>query len=87
MIERLSLLRHYFMARRNFTRWKTREALERWQDARVASHLRTILPQSSYYREHFAEGSLADWRELPLSQRAVAGSSSFLPGSGSAGPG
>lgn len=70
MIERLSLLRHYLMARRNFTRWKTREKLEMWQNARVTSHLRAILPRSAYYREHFAGSSAADWEQLPLSQKA-----------------
>lgn len=70
MIARLSILRHYLAARRDFTKWKTREALESWQDARIGAILRTILPRSTYYRDHFAGHSLADWRNLPISQKS-----------------
>lgn len=70
MIERLAILKHYLSARRDFTRWKTRAALEAWQDAEVAGHLAAVLPQSAYYREHFAGHSLADWRTLPISCKA-----------------
>ena len=70
MRERLSILRHYLAARYHFRRWKTRESLESWQDARVAEHIGSVLPKSAYYREHFAGHSLSDWRHLPISRKA-----------------
>lgn len=70
MIERLAILKHYLAARRDFTRWKTRDALEAWQDDQVAAHLAAVLPRSAYYREHFSGHSLADWRTLPVSRKA-----------------
>ncbi len=70
MIDRLSILCHYLAARRNFTRWQSREALEAWQDAQVTDHLRRVLPKSRYYRDLFAGRDLKDWRHLPISKKA-----------------
>jgi len=71
MRERLSILRHYLAARHRFARWKTRAELEAWQDARVTDHLRSVLPKSDYYRQHFAGHSPDDWRTLPVSRKAA----------------
>jgi putative adenylate-forming enzyme len=70
MSERLSILGHYLAARRNFTRFRTREALESWQDARVRKHLRRVLEGSPYYREVHAGSPPEDWRALPVSNKA-----------------
>jgi putative adenylate-forming enzyme len=71
MIASLSILWHYLQARRNFTRWKTRETLEIWQDRQVKNHLRQVLPRSAYYRRHFDGLSLENWRDFPLSTKAT----------------
>jgi putative adenylate-forming enzyme len=70
MRDRLSILRHYLAARRNFTRWQTRESLESWQDRQVQAHLRCVLPKSGYYRKCFAGKRPEDWREFPVSRKA-----------------
>lgn len=70
MIDRLYLLSHYFAARRNFTRWRSVEALDAWQNLQVWRHLRRVLPNSAYYRALFAGCDLKLWRHLPISQKA-----------------
>lgn len=70
MRERLSILRHYLEARSNFTRWRSRGDLERWQNDQVQTHLGRVLPGSGYYRDHFAGRSAKQWSEFPLSRKA-----------------
>lgn len=70
MMASLSILCHYIQARRNFTRWKTREALEAWQDKQTRKHLRQILRKSRYYRDHFEGLLLENWRDFPISTKA-----------------
>ena len=45
--------------------FRSREALERWQDAAARRLLATIVPRSPFYARHFAGHDLADWRQLP----------------------
>ena len=68
---KLALLWHYFLTRRNFTRWRDREVLEQWQDRQVQRHLRRFVPRSRYYRELFADRPLNEWRDFPVSNKAA----------------
>ncbi|RYD32567.1 MAG: adenylate cyclase [Verrucomicrobiaceae bacterium] len=64
----LRLLWSYTRARRNAGagRWKTREALERWQDTAVRRHLAWVMRYSPYYRELYAGLDLRSWRDFPI---------------------
>lgn len=70
MISNLSILGHYLQARRNFTRWKSRESLESWQESQVRKHLRKVLRKSRYYRVLFSGRPLDEWRDFPVSTKA-----------------
>lgn len=60
------LLWSYGRARWNATRWKTRDDLERWQEAAVRKHLRWVMRHSPYYRELYAGRDPDNWRDFPL---------------------
>ncbi|MDB6132654.1 MAG: hypothetical protein JWM59_897 [Verrucomicrobiales bacterium] len=62
----LRLLWSYARARRNAGRWKTREALERWQDTAVRRHLAWVRRHSPYYQELYAGLDLRNWRDFPI---------------------
>ena len=70
MIERLSILWHYAQARRRFGRWKTRAALEAWQERQVQRHLATVAGRSPYFRGRVGQFGLAGWRDWPLLGKA-----------------
>lgn len=46
-------------------RFRSRAALERWQERRLMRHLRWVQAHSPFYRRHWAGYDLADWRSLP----------------------
>jgi putative adenylate-forming enzyme len=70
MTDRLSIALHYAKARRNFTRWKSRERLEAWQEREVRKHLRRVLPTSDFFRNLFAGRDLKKWREVAVTTKA-----------------
>jgi len=70
MIERLSILWHYVQARRRFTRWKNRAALETWQEQQVQRHLTTVAERSPFFRQRVAEHGQSSWREWPVLGKA-----------------
>ena len=69
LIGTLRTLWNYVQARRNFTRWPDRRALEAWQDRQVRGHLKRILPQSAFYRERYAGLDLHGWRNFPVIEK------------------
>lgn len=46
-------------------RFRTRAALEAWQERRIRRHLRWVQAHSPFYRRHWAGHDLNDWRTLP----------------------
>ena len=70
MLDRLSILWHYAGARRRFTRWPDRAALEVWQETQVQAHLRRVIQKSPYFRDVAAKRGLALWRNWPLGNKA-----------------
>lgn len=69
LIGTLRTLWAYAQARRNFTRWPDRRALEAWQDRQVRAHLRRILPRSEFYRGRYAGLDLHAWRDFPVIEK------------------
>ena len=69
LIGTLRTLWSHAQARRNFTRWPDRRALEAWQDRQVCGHLKRILPQSAFYRERYAGLDLHGWRSFPVIEK------------------
>lgn len=64
------LLWSYGRARWNVRRWKTRAALEHWQDGEVRKHLAWVMRHSPYYRELYSGRNPKDWREFPVIGKA-----------------
>lgn len=66
MSQTLSILWNFALAKRNARRWRTRDALECWQDRQVQKHLARILPSSKFYERLYAKNNLSDWKNFPL---------------------
>jgi len=64
-----TLLWHYARTRHG-RRFSSRHALEAWQDRQVQALLARILPRSPFYRRQFGALPLAEWRRLPLLDKA-----------------
>ncbi|MBU6302593.1 MAG: adenylate cyclase [Verrucomicrobia bacterium] len=69
-MERIVILRHYLEARRRFTGWSDRCALERWQENRVRRHLRRIAGGSPYFARRVRDFGVAAWRDWPVTHKA-----------------
>lgn len=69
--EQACILNHYRNAKNSQKRFPTRTHLEDWQDQQITSFLQRIVPQSPFYREHFAGYKLSDWRTLPTLDKAL----------------
>jgi putative adenylate-forming enzyme len=46
-------------------RFKSRDALLKWQDRQVQNFLKKILPKSKFYQNHIQGMSIQDWRKFP----------------------
>jgi putative adenylate-forming enzyme len=57
----LSYLRH-----RHFLKFKTREALERFQESKIKRHLKFLKKRSPYFKKQLENLGARSWRELPL---------------------
>ena len=64
------LLWNYAQARRGPSRWRDRAALEAWQEQKVLSHLRQVLPKSNWLKERFAGRKIGNWRDVPVTEKA-----------------
>ncbi len=70
MIERLSILWHYFAARRAFTGWADRTELTAWQERQARRHLERVADRSPYFgklRDHLGTDH---WRDWPTTNKA-----------------
>lgn len=72
VVNPLTFLWHYWLARRGESRWRDRESLERWQERMVLTHLRRVLPVSPWLRERFGGLPVERWREVPAVRKAGA---------------
>ena len=61
---------HYWQARRRFSCWRDRAALEAWQEQQVRRHLVRVAAKSPYYAERLAAHGLEDWRQWPMAGKA-----------------
>lgn len=61
----------YFLRTRCGPRWRSRAALEAWQDRQVRRHLRWVLARSPFYRAHFAGHPPERWQELPTIDKGL----------------
>ncbi len=61
----------YYLVFKYFRRFRTRGALEAWQEVRVRKHLKILKKSSPYIRECLDELGTRDWRELPLMNKRV----------------
>ncbi len=68
-MSRLAILWSYLTTRHR-PRFRSRDALDRWQERQVRRHLRRVLPASAYYREIFGDGIDA-WRDAPTTDKAT----------------
>jgi putative adenylate-forming enzyme len=64
------ILRQFIRSRQSQARWNTRSTtraeLEKWQEQRVLSFLREIVPKSPYYKRAFSTLDHSEWRKLPV---------------------
>ena len=73
-----TFLRHYLGARGRFTRLED-ATLTAFQDARARQQVAFALAHSPFYRQHWQEADLTDWRTLPMvdKQRMMANFTTF----------
>lgn len=64
------ILRHYALTR-GLRTWKTRQALERWQERQIVRHVDRIRESSPFYREWWAGIASSDWRNFPLIDKTL----------------
>lgn len=50
---------------------RNRPALLRWQDKQVRRAMAELLPRSPFYRDHYKDHSLAEWRTLPTIDKSI----------------
>ena len=67
---KLGILFHYLVFR-YFRKFRTREELESWQEARIAKHLGRLRKRSAYLREKLDALGERGWRELPLMNKQI----------------
>ncbi|WP_159881175.1 F390 synthetase-related protein [Paenibacillus puerhi] len=64
-VDQMKIMAHYARCRYG-RRWTDRAAFERWQQAKVLSHIERIREASPFYRELWAGLSTADWQAFPM---------------------
>lgn len=62
----LPLLLWHYAVTRHGRRFRSREALETWQDRRVRAHVGRVAARSSFYRGHWGSMALSEWTRFPL---------------------
>lgn len=69
-MSKIMILYHYIRTLYGL-KFKTRTELLKWQDVQVQNFLRRVLPRSRFYREHFKNFSLEDWRDFPITTKSL----------------
>lgn len=64
------MLWHYWRARRRFSCWQDRAALEAWQEQQVRHHLVRVAAKSRYFAERLSAHGLDGWRQWPVADKA-----------------
>lgn len=70
-IEQGMILQHYLSAKRTSTRFKTREALELWQQSQILKLLTKVNAQSTFYQQLWQGYDLSLWRTLPTIDKEI----------------
>jgi putative adenylate-forming enzyme len=68
-MDRIATLWHYGQARRRFTAWADRGALEAWQGREVIQNLRRISARSPYFEERARNWGIENWRSWPMTNK------------------
>ncbi|MCT4607325.1 MAG: hypothetical protein N4A64_14710 [Marinisporobacter sp.] len=70
MSEQLKILSVYLKSK-YFTKFQNRRKLEKWQDKKMKSFLREIVPKSPFYQKYYEGMSYENWRELPIIDKSM----------------
>jgi putative adenylate-forming enzyme len=69
-MEPFVILHHYLEARKNFSAWGDRVALEAWQERMVRRHLHWIAARSACVSQRCRAFGLEAWRDWPVTDKA-----------------
>lgn len=66
----LTIFWHYLKTK-YFRQFKNREQLLKWQNQKVQTFLKDILPQSEFYQNYYQNLELQDWQNFPIIDKAI----------------
>ncbi|MCU6709901.1 adenylate cyclase [Paenibacillus sp. J5C_2022] len=70
MRDKLTIFRSY-LATRYLRNWNNRDALESWQEKRIARHIEAVRKESPFYRELWDGKRSVEWRSFPIIDKGI----------------